>query len=346
MPRSLRTGTLLPLNLEIEKTAKRLRKQTRQQRSQLASGSSSSPLPPNTITRENPIFSSESEPETQSNSSAESTPPSSPNHNTPPTSPKIQKMAEPEQTLREWAKQEVTQQPLCITYPAAMNFELKSGMIHLLPTFRGLENENPHKFLKEFHMVCQSMKPHTITEDQIKLRAFPFALLDSARDWLYDLMPASVETWSDLATKFLNKYFPEQKASILRREIIGIQQLKQEPLHAYYERFKNLCSRCPKHGISAYQLSQYFCEGLKPMDRRLLNASSGGSLQDKRPAEIWTLVENIAEDSKHSSHGEEWYEDTPRSAKSVGTSSMETQISELTKAVLLLTKGNTKGSHH
>ena len=339
MPRSLRTGTLLPLNLEIEKTAKRLRKQTRQQRSQLASGSSSSPLPPNTITRDNPIFSSESEPETQSNSSAESTPPSSPNHNTPPTSPKIQKMAEPEQTLREWAKQEVTQQPLCITYPAAMNFELKSGMIHLLPTFRGLENENPHKFLKEFHMVCQSMKPHTITEDQIKLRAFPFALLDSARDWLYDLMPASVETWSDLATKFLNKYFPEQKASILRREIIGIQQLKQEPLHAYYERFKNLCSRCPKHGISAYQLSQYFCEGLKPMDRRLLNASSGGSLQDKRPAEIWTLVENIAEDSKHSSHGEEWYEDTPRSAKSVGTSSMETQISELTKAVLLLTKG-------
>src|SRR6187200_3166446 len=219
MPRSLRTGTLLPLNLEIEKTAKRLRKQTRQQRSQLASGSSSSPLPQNTITRENPIFSSESEPETQSNSSAESTPPSSPNHNTPPTSPKIQKMAEPEQTLREWAKQEVTQQPLCITYPAAMNFELKSGMIHLLPTFRGLENENPHKFLKEFHMVCQSMKPHTITEDQIKLRAFPFALLDSARDWLYDLMPASVETWSDLATKFLNKYFPEQKASILRREI-------------------------------------------------------------------------------------------------------------------------------
>ncbi|XP_052627664.1 zinc finger BED domain-containing protein RICESLEEPER 2-like [Lactuca sativa] len=60
----------------------------------------------------------------------------------------------PEKTLHQWARQEVTQQPLCMTYLAATNLELKSGLIYLLPTFRGLENEDPYKFLTELHVVC------------------------------------------------------------------------------------------------------------------------------------------------------------------------------------------------
>ena len=69
-------------------------------------------------------------------------------------------MANRERTLRELATPDVTQQPLCIEYPVLeAAFELKSGLIHLLPTFRGLENEDPHKHLKEFHVVCSSMRP-------------------------------------------------------------------------------------------------------------------------------------------------------------------------------------------
>ena len=81
---------------------------------------------------------------------------------------------EAKKTLREWATQEVNQQPLCITFLKADNFELYSGLIHLLPTFRGLENEHSHKFIKEFHVVCSGMKPHVVTKDHIELRAFPF----------------------------------------------------------------------------------------------------------------------------------------------------------------------------
>ena len=59
---------------------------------------------------------------------------------------------------------------------------LKSGLIHLLPTFRGVAGENPHKHLKEFHMVCSTMKPQGVMDKQIKLRAFPFSLADMAKD--------------------------------------------------------------------------------------------------------------------------------------------------------------------
>ncbi|KAI9124677.1 hypothetical protein K1719_004599 [Acacia pycnantha] len=42
-------------------------------------------------------------------------------------------------TLKELGAPDVNYQPLCIQYPdLAANFELKSGLIHLLPKFHGL----------------------------------------------------------------------------------------------------------------------------------------------------------------------------------------------------------------
>lgn len=93
-----------------------------------------------------------------------------------------------ERTLKELDAPDLNQQPLCIEYPnLEVAFELKSGLIRLLPTFRELVGEDPHKHLKEFHVLCSSMKPQGITEEQIKLHAFPFSLADKAKDWLYYL---------------------------------------------------------------------------------------------------------------------------------------------------------------
>ncbi|RDY09370.1 hypothetical protein CR513_06256, partial [Mucuna pruriens] len=39
------------------------------------------------------------------------------------------------------------------------SYELKSGLIHLLPKFHGLVGEDPHKHLKEFHVVYSMMRP-------------------------------------------------------------------------------------------------------------------------------------------------------------------------------------------
>ena len=56
---------------------------------------------------------------------------------------------------------------------------------------------------------------------------------------------------------------------------------------------------------------------MTPWERRLLNASSGGSLTDKTPTEIRDLIKNMAEDSKHTSQDEDWYTDAPQGVKEV-----------------------------
>ncbi|XP_019183634.1 PREDICTED: uncharacterized protein LOC109178454 [Ipomoea nil] len=181
---------------------------------------------------------------------------------------------------------------------ANVQFELKSGLIHLLPSFRGLAGEDPHKHLKEFHVVCLSMKPTGVTEEQIKLRAFPFSLKDSAKDWLYYLPSGSITTWNNLKTLFLEKYFPASRAANIRKEICGIRQNNGESLYEYWERFKKLCASCPHHQISDQLLIQYFYEGLFPMDRGMIDAASGGALVDKTPDAARNLIANMAANSQ------------------------------------------------
>ena len=69
-------------------------------------------------------------------------------------------------TLKELATPDLDQQPLCIQYPnLEVAFELKSSLIHLLPTFHGFVGEDLNKHLKEFHVVCSSMRPTGVTEE-------------------------------------------------------------------------------------------------------------------------------------------------------------------------------------
>ncbi|XP_074578589.1 uncharacterized protein LOC141835059 [Curcuma longa] len=87
----------------------------------------------------------------------------------------------------------------CISYPALEgDFELVSSFIHLLPKFQGLPGEDPTRYLLEFHVVCSTMKPYDISECDIKLRAFPFSLTGSAKEWLYYLPTGYITNWIDM----------------------------------------------------------------------------------------------------------------------------------------------------
>ena len=180
MPRSFRTDEL-EFDPEIEKTARRLRKETKQHKKEASTSSK-------------PAADSELDVSTSNNS-------------------KDEVMAQnPERTIKEMTSLDLNQQPLCIEYPNLdVDFELKSGLIHLLPIFRGLAGEDPHKHLKEFHVVCSGMRPQGVTEEQVKLRAIPFLLGDKAKDWFYSLPSGSIVSWHELKKLIFGELLPRFK---------------------------------------------------------------------------------------------------------------------------------------
>ncbi|KAF1888296.1 hypothetical protein Lal_00024443 [Lupinus albus] len=110
--------------------------------------------------------------------------------------------------------------------------------------------QDPHKHLKEFHIVCSTMKPHDVMEDHNCLKAFPHSLEGPTKDWLYYLAPGSITSWGDLKRSFLGKFVPASRTTAIRKDISGIRQQHGESLYEYWERFKRLCASCPHHQIS------------------------------------------------------------------------------------------------
>ncbi|CAN6552298.1 unnamed protein product [Malus baccata var. baccata] len=212
----------------------------------------------------------------------------------------VQGMAVDNHTLKELSASGLDNAtPLCIQYPRAAQgktdeFELKSSLLHHIPKYHGLSMEDPNKHLKEFEVVCSSMTPVNVDGNILKMKAFPFSLMDKAKDWLYELAPGTVTSWESMKRAFLEKFFPTSRIILLRKKISGIQQEEGESFPTYYERFKSLVASCPQHQMKEELLLQYFYEGLLPLERQMLDASAGGALVDKTPMAAKVLIANRA----------------------------------------------------
>ncbi|KAM1430717.1 hypothetical protein ACFX2I_046749 [Malus domestica] len=161
-----------------------------------------------------------------------------------------------------------------------------------IPKYHGLSMEDPNKHLKKFEVVCLSMTPMNVDGSILKMKAFPFSLMDKAKDWLYELAPGTVTSWESMKRTFLEKFFPTSRVILLRKKINGIQQNQGESFPAYYERFKGLVASCPQHQMKEELLLQHFYEGLLPIERQMLDASAGGILVDKTPVATKILIAN------------------------------------------------------
>ena len=73
--------------------------------------------------------------------------------------------------------------------------------------------------------------------------------------------------------------------------ISSIKQKPNESLAEYWERFQQLCRKCPDHGFTDYQLlTNYFYRGMSSFDRKIFDAASGGSLTNKILGEAKQLI--------------------------------------------------------
>ncbi|KAM2335979.1 hypothetical protein ACFXTH_013340 [Malus domestica] len=234
--------------------------------------------------------------------------------------------------------------PLCIQYPMAAQgkteeFELKSSLLYHIPKFHGLSMEDPNKHLKEFEVVCSSMTLVTIDGSILKMKAFPFSLMDKAKDWLYELAPGTVTSWEGMKRAFLEKFFPTSHIILLRKKISGIQQDEGESFPTYYERFKSLVASCPQHQMKEELLLQYFYEGLLPLERQMLDASVGGALVDKTPMAAKILIANRALNAQQYEGVGQRGPPRQQVHEVSSTSNIQSQLANLTSLVSQMAEG-------
>ncbi|KAL6542016.1 hypothetical protein OROGR_011502 [Orobanche gracilis] len=204
-----------------------------------------------------------------------------------------------EKTLIEYFSPVTDNSPSCIVLPTtnATHFELKPSIIQLLPSFYGLEREDPYMHVKEFLDICSTFRFQNFSEESVKLRLFPFSLKDKAKFWLNSLQAKTITSWDQLVNKFLAKFFPMSKTDSLRREISEFCQ-KDEEFYECWERFNDLILKCPHHGFEIWRLVKYFYDGLTPNNRQLVQSMHGGKFLHLIGDEAWNALENLSINSQ------------------------------------------------
>ncbi|GJS52025.1 reverse transcriptase domain-containing protein [Tanacetum coccineum] len=98
------------------------------------------------------------------------------------------------------------------------------------------------------------------------------------RIWLRKRPPLSIETWDDLVSNLLTKFFPPSKTTNLRNEITRFQQKFDETFYEAWDRFNDLLRGCPHHGFSELHQLDTFYNALNSIDQDSLNSAAGAKM--------------------------------------------------------------------
>ena len=126
---------------------------------------------------------------------------------------------------------------------------VKPYLVPLLPTFHGMENENPCTHIREFEEVCTTFKEGTTDMELLKLKVFPLTLKDKAKIWLNSLRRRTVINWTDMQAEFLKKFFSARRTNSLKRQIYTFAAHDNEKFYQCWERYLETISVCPHHGF-------------------------------------------------------------------------------------------------
>ena len=208
-------------------------------------------------------------------------------------------------TMRDHIQPPRVSAPSCII-PPADDVAVRPYLVPLLPTYHGMENENPYTHLRDFEEVCTTFKEGMMDMDLLKLKAFPLTLKDKAKIWLNSLRPRTIRNWAELQAEFLKKFFSAHKTNNLKRQIYTFAAHDGEKFYQCWERFLETISACPHHGFDTWMLVNHFYGGMSPAMRQLLETMCGGDFLSKHPDEAMDFLNYVAETSKG------WDEPNPR----------------------------------
>ena len=104
--------------------------------------------------------------------------------------------------------------------------------------------------MQNFLELCDTVVIRGVATDVVKLRLFPFSLLEKAKQWFYK--EKDIDTRAKCSKAFLAKFFPLGKTNALCGRISSFQQTGMESIPEAWERLQEYILACPHHGMDEW----------------------------------------------------------------------------------------------
>jgi hypothetical protein len=168
---------------------------------------------------------------------------------------------------------------------------MKNIPLSTMPTFYGKNSEYPDTFLFEFDILCRS---YNYVQDAQKLKFFPATLKDSALIWFMGLGESNIRYWDAMKDIFLNKYQDYYKTKESCNEIFKIQQLEDETLEDYIERFRYISQKSKYHDLPEDAIRVLFLKGISEECLEMLNLMASSGISHKPFFKICEMCKNYS----------------------------------------------------
>ncbi|CAM8990050.1 unnamed protein product [Rhodiola kirilowii] len=161
-----------------------------------------------------------------------------------------------------------------------------------------MKGESATSHLTRFHGICLNLKTFGVEVDDFKLKAFYFSLADAATELFLSLPSGSIYTWEQMQRQFVSKYYPAGRAAQVRRQLQELKQGPNETMYEYVEKFLALEKSCCNLELPEKVIVEYMLDGLRRLERKLLEASAGGNLMNLTPARVKQKIISVAESER------------------------------------------------
>ncbi|GJZ40881.1 reverse transcriptase domain-containing protein [Tanacetum coccineum] len=195
-----------------------------------------------------------------------------------------------------WAANHVVALTLgsAITIPETANeFAIKGNHLTLIKgnQLDGRTKTDPHKHIYEFIRICDMFKYRDTKNEAVRLMMFPLSLTGEEKTWLDELNKGTIETWDEIRTAFISRFFPPSLFDRLLGEIRSFSQHENESLTDAWLRMKEMLKNCHGHNLSKGNIIKIFYHGLNKITQEVLNAAAGGIFLYKTPNQAYQLLE-------------------------------------------------------
>ncbi|GJV55399.1 reverse transcriptase domain-containing protein [Tanacetum coccineum] len=176
----------------------------------------------------------------------------------------------------------------------ANEFAIKGNHVTLVKgnKFDGRTKTDPYKHIHEFLRICDMFKYRDIENEVSRLMMFPLSLTREAKTWLNELNEGTIETWDELRTAFISRFFPLALFDRILKQIRAFSQHENKSLTDAWLRMKEMILNYRGHNLSKGNIIKIFYHGLNEITQEVLNAAIGGIFLYKTQNQAYQLLED------------------------------------------------------
>ncbi|XP_068305078.1 uncharacterized protein [Pyrus communis] len=121
-------------------------------------------------------------------------------------------------TIQDFSMPQFSSRQSCIVYSeldATSSYEIKDYVINMLPKFSGDENQDASEHVDNFLDICGTQNIKGVSDEFIRLKLFSFSFTGDARTWFKTLPARSITYWTQLSSKFIQKFYTQSRTQRL-----------------------------------------------------------------------------------------------------------------------------------